>query len=114
MRYHPDQLREILPRCWSLETSGQWRADNPALGQCNVTSLVVHEFCGGEIRKTETPGGWHFYNFVEGRRHDLTASQFAAPVKYADVASNRAEALAGTSEESYAVLKARVANLLER
>jgi hypothetical protein len=109
---HPETLRAILRRCWSVETSAQWLPENPARGQCNVTSLVVHDLCGGEIRKTEAPGGWHFYNFVDGRRYDLTESQFAAPVTYGDHASNRAEALAGTTQESYAVLKARVARFL--
>jgi len=112
MGYDPEQLRVILRRCWSSKTGLQWLPENPARGQCNVTSLVVHDLCGGEILKTETAGGWHFYNFVDGRRYDLTASQFASPVTYADKASNRAEALAGTTEESYAVLNARVARLL--
>jgi len=113
MIHDPERLRGILPLCWSAETDPQWLPENPARGQCNVTCLVVQDFCGGEIVKTETPGGWHFYNSVDGRRYDLTASQFASPVTYADNASNRAEALAGTTEESYALLKTRVTKLVE-
>ena len=112
MGYDPEQLGGILRMCWSIETDPQWLPENPARGQCNVTSLVVHDLCGGQILKTEVPGGWHFYNCVDGKRYDLTASQFATPVKYADVASNRAEALAGTTGEGYALLKARVEKLL--
>ena len=110
--YDPEQIREVVSRCWSVETDAKWLPDNPARGQCNATSLVVNDLCGGEIRKTETPGGWHFYNLVAGNRYDLTESQFAAPMNYADVASNRAEALAGTTASSYALLKSRVTMLL--
>ncbi|MBV8754960.1 MAG: hypothetical protein JO328_19055 [Hyphomicrobiales bacterium] len=112
MKCDPERLRGILPLCWSVETDPQWLPENPARGQCNATSLVVQDLCGGEILKTETPGGWHFYNAVAGQRHDLTVSQFATPVTYGDKPSNRAEALAGTTKESYALLKARVARLL--
>jgi hypothetical protein len=62
-----------------------------------VTLLLMGDLCGGEILKTKAPGGWHFYNRVDGQRHDLTASQFATPVPYDDIASSGAEALAGTS-----------------
>jgi hypothetical protein len=108
MTVSADQLLSLLRECWSIETSGQWLPENPARGQCNVTSLVVHDILGGEILKTQAPGGWHFYNRIDGKRYDLTASQFAAPIPYADVASSRAEALAGTKAERYAALKIRV------
>jgi len=91
----PAGLLEILSDCWSIETSSQWLPDNPARGQCNVTALVVHDLCGGDSLTTEAPGGWHFYNRIEGSRCDLTASQFASPIDYADIESTRAEALAG-------------------
>jgi hypothetical protein len=111
MKISPERLLPMLHQCWSSETSGQWLPENPARGQCNVTSLIVQELFGGEILKTEAPGGWHFYNRIDGQRYDLTASQFATPVPYADVASSREEALAGTKAERYAVLKARMNDL---
>jgi hypothetical protein len=61
---------------------------------------------GGEILKTPLPEGDHFYNRIEGRRVDLTESQFATPVNYLDMASDRSEALAGTSVSNYEVLRA--------
>jgi hypothetical protein len=108
MASSPAWFLPILRECWSSDTSGQFLPDNPARGQCNVTALVVRDLCGGEILKTETEGGWHFYNRVAAERYDLTASQFEAPVAYADIASDQAEALAGTTAERYAALKARV------
>ncbi len=114
MRDDPSALLPVLRMAWSSATSTQWLADNPARGQCNVTTLVVHDMFGGEILKTEAPGGWHFYNRVAGRRHDLTASQFEQPISYADIASDRTEALAGTERRQYGVLKQRIALLMGR
>ncbi len=104
----PRDLLPILQSAWSLSTGRNWLPERPARGQCSVTALVVCELCGGEILKTMTDGGWHFYNRVNGVRHDLTASQFDAPVHYADLVSDEAEALADTSPERYALLRRRV------
>lgn len=104
----PDDLLPVLQSAWSAETSPQWLPGNPAKGQCNVIALVVHDFFGGETLKTETSSGWHYYNRVAGAHVDLTASQFASPIHYADVASDRTEALAGTSPDRYGRLRAQV------
>lgn len=104
----PGYLRPLLRACWSDETSRHWRPDNPARGQCNVTALVVHDLFGGEILKTETPGGWHFYNRIDGKRHDLTDTQFDTPVAYTDQPARRDEALAGTTPGQYRLLESRL------
>lgn len=96
---------EALQRCWSPQTARQWRPDNPALGQCNVTALVIHDLFGGKILKTRVPGGAHFYNWLEGRRFDFTASQFDAPVSYTDDAASPVEARTGAAESEYQRLK---------
>ncbi|ACA20546.1 conserved hypothetical protein [Methylobacterium sp. 4-46] len=108
MTSSPDSLLPILQQCWSAETSPEWRPNNPARGQCGVTALIVHDLHGGTILKTETGRGWHFYNRVDGTRHDLTAGQFETSIDYADIASSREEALAGTTMERYRTLKMRV------
>ncbi len=41
-----------LRKSWSIQSSSKWSVDNPAKGQCGVTSLVVQDILGGEIRKT--------------------------------------------------------------
>jgi hypothetical protein len=46
------------------------------------------------------------YNRIDGKRIDLTDSQFENPVKYRDVASDRSEVLADTSASKYATLSA--------
>jgi hypothetical protein len=104
----PVELYHRLTRAWSSETGSKWRADNPACGQCSVTALVVHDVLGGEILKTSVAGAWHFYNRIDGRRWDLTVSQFETPIGYDDLPSSRQEALADTTRQRYAALVERL------
>ena len=54
--FQRERVAAALQKSWSLETSGKWKADNPACGQCGVTALLVEELFGGEILKTERWG----------------------------------------------------------
>ncbi len=94
-----------LVNAWSLQSSTKWRADNPACGQCSVTSLVVQDVFGGILLKTRVGPYWHFYNEIDGERYDLTLSQFADPVIYEDVETNRAEAFCDTTQAQYRALR---------
>lgn len=58
--------------------------------------------------KTKVPEGWHFYNVINGKRYDFTASQFLEEIVYMDILSSRKEAFADTSEIQYGVLKQKV------
>jgi hypothetical protein len=102
------EVKKVLFESWSLESSSKWSKDNPAKGQCGVTALVVHDILGGEIRKTKLSDGWHFYNFINKERHDLTASQFKEVIAYKDLLSTREEAFADTNVEQYIFLKQKV------
>lgn len=98
-------MASALFRAWSIETSSLWAPDNPARGQCGVTSLVVQDLFGGEILKTRTPEGMHFYNRVNGARIDLTQSQFKVLPVYQDRPATRDEAFADTSLSQYLALR---------
>jgi hypothetical protein len=91
---------------WSPATSGGWRDESPARGQCSVTALLLNELFGGDILKTPLPEGAHFYNRIGGERVDLTDKQFDAPITYLDLTSSRNEALADTSAAKYEALRA--------
>ncbi|WP_394888249.1 hypothetical protein ACG873_23965 [Mesorhizobium sp. AaZ16] len=104
----PDELFEKLKTAWSKESSGSWSAENPAKGQCSVTSLVVQDLFGGSILKTKTRGGTHFYNLIDGVRWDLTVSQFDYPIPFEDQPSSRDEAMTDTSQGQYDALKFRL------
>ncbi|MGX4805651.1 YunG family protein [Bradyrhizobium guangdongense] len=105
MSFDPDEVQSVLRKAWSLSTASQWTADNPAKGQCNVTALLVHELFGGDLLKTPLPAGDHFYNRIEGRRYDFTASQFDRPIAYIDLPTSRAEAERGATSAQRAALR---------
>ncbi|MCY8355376.1 hypothetical protein MOD14_14450 [Bacillus haynesii] len=107
-----EQIMKALYKSWSSDSSSKWSQDNPAKGQCGVTALVVNDILGGEIRKTKLPEGWHFYNFINGKRYDLTVSQFKEDILYMDIPSNRNEAFSDTNEKQYNYLKQSVINRL--
>jgi hypothetical protein len=107
----PVDLYRAISRVWSGDTSSPinaWSPSNPAQNHCSITSLIVNDYFGGEILSTHTPGGTHFYNLIDGKRWDLTVSQFAEPVPYDDTRSTREVALADTSPEKYELLKTRL------
>lgn len=107
----PLDLYKAISRVWSADTSSPthaWSPTNPAQNHCSVTALVAHDLFGGDILCTRTSGGTHFYNVIDGRKWDLTVSQFAEPIPYDDTPSSRAAAMADTSPEKYALLKARL------
>ncbi|MDI3559042.1 hypothetical protein [Bradyrhizobium sp. Arg816] len=106
MSFDPDEVQHALRKAWSLSTSSQWTPDNPAAGQCNVTALLVHELYGGELLKTPLPAGDHFYNRIEGKRYDFTASQFDRPIAYVDLLTDRADAELGATSDQLAELRA--------
>lgn len=102
-----------LQRSWSAASARQWRPDNPALGQCNATALLVHELYGGQILKTPLAEGDHFYNLIDGKRMDFTASQFDDPITYADLPSHRNEVQSGIAQSEYEALASRFLKAIE-
>lgn len=103
-----ERLQSALTAAWSIKTSSRWQPDNPALGQCSVTALVVQDLLGGDILKTEIGSAWHFYNRIGGLRLDFSAAQFFSPVVYSDLDARRDEALADTSPQQYLILRDRL------
>ena len=108
-------VRTALEHAWSSETATQWSPENPANGQCNVTAAVVHDLFGGEVLRTRVGGVWHYYNRIDGRRSDLTDSQFTRPgarfdppAAYADELSSRDAAMVGIPQREYDTLRAEL------
>ncbi len=101
-------LESRLTAAWSFESSSLWCPDVPARGQCNPTALVVQDLIGGELLKTTTPQGFHFYNRIDDRRLDFTAPQFSSPPDYMDLPATRDEIMAGTTSAQYEALRARL------
>lgn len=110
----PQNLQRVLLKTWSLQSSSKWSPENPALGQCGVTALVVNDLLGGDILKTQSPGGVHFYNRLSESRYDFTESQFMMPIIYEDLPSSREEAFSDTNAEQYNYLRRSVLNNLDK
>ncbi|MGG1217278.1 hypothetical protein ABE236_07325 [Priestia endophytica] len=101
-------VRDALYKSWSTESSSKWTRENPANGQCGVTSLVVNDLLGGEIVKTKCVSGWHFYNKLNGMCYDFTEDQFSKAIEYQDIPSSREEAFADTNLQQYNALRQKV------
>ncbi|MCM2477141.1 hypothetical protein HGO38_27185 [Rhizobium sp. CG5] len=101
----PADFGRALAQAWSCDTASSWTVENPAKGQCSVTSLVAQDLFGGDILMTRTPGGTHFYNRIAGERFDFTVSQFSAPISFDDIVSSREEAFSDTSPVQYSALR---------
>lgn len=112
MEFDEATVRRALRSAWSAESSSLYTESNPARGHCGVTTLVVQDYFGGEIRKTLTDDGPHFYNVIDGQRRDLTVSQFDTPPQYLDRPSNRDEAFADTNSHQYETLAERFESAL--
>jgi hypothetical protein len=79
------EIEAAIRASWSLDTADEddgWTPDNPARGQCDVTSLVVHDMFGGEIlaagvfRDGERVESHMWNRLPGGMEVDLTREQF--------------------------------------
>lgn len=75
------ELRQLLSCSWEKETcspglKNRWNEENPSLGQCAITALIVNDIFGGKIMRCMTSSGSHYYNLIEDDIADLTVEQF--------------------------------------
>lgn len=62
-----------------------WSDGNASLGQCYVTTLIVHDFFGGKIMKAKSSNGIsHYWNRINGKDIDLTRDQFPTNERFTD------------------------------
>ena len=75
------ELKQLLSYSWEKETCSpglrsNWHEDNPTLGQCAITALIVNDIFGGKIMRCMTSSGSHYYNLIDNEIIDLTVEQF--------------------------------------
>lgn len=77
---------QTIPTVWAADTSSTpdlWTPENPALGQCAVTALVLQDYYGGDLLRVTNRGEGHYFNCIVDpitgapTRIDLTWSQFS-------------------------------------
>lgn len=119
-------IKAVIIRAWSKETASPfsadaWTEDNPSLGQCAVTALLVHETMGGYIMRTVVPGfGSYYYNVLpDGSVCDLTRGQFPQGTAVPSGEAVEREAMLGSeraltarTQQRYALLVSRFMDIL--
>lgn len=106
-----------ITEAWSAETSSDpnWSEENPALGNCAVTSLLIQDLYGGELLRGRVEGTSHYWNLLPGSIEvDLTRDQFGSfTLESSPMERERAYVLSfeGTAAR-YELLKTRVRELL--
>jgi hypothetical protein len=83
--YTLTEIESAIRLSWGLDTADEddgWTPDNPSRGQCDVTTLVVHDIFGGEVLAADVFRGGerieaHMWNRLPGGLEvDLTRDQF--------------------------------------
>jgi len=68
----------------------KWSEEDPSVGQCTITAVLVQEIFGGRIfAMTLEEGGFHHYNEVDGRIFDLASEQMQGRTLVYDCAIER-------------------------
>jgi len=75
-----------------------------------LPALAVQRLMGGEIVKTRTKGGTHFYNLIDGRYWDLAADQFDEPIPYENLPTSADEAFEHATPAQLDALLANIAS----
>ena len=78
-------LIELFSKSWSAETCSpglrdEWTEENPSLGQCAITALILNDCFGGQIMRCMASSGSHYYNMIDGELVDLTVEQFQGEI----------------------------------
>ena len=100
---------------WCAETAhpayaSKWSAENPAIGQCLVTALIIQDELGGDIYDCKVGRSRHFYNVINGETVDLTFSQFPDGSEITDSRIRDRKQLLANKEtkQRYELLKSRI------
>ena len=104
---------------WCRETAhpsyrDKWSEDNPSVGQCLVTALIVQDKYGGDIYSCKVGNNSHFVNIIDERIIDRTAEQFGGADKIKYISSSfrkrTRESLLKNKDTQwrYELLKARI------
>lgn len=112
------KFKKKLRKAWCKETAyhkdaHNWSLENPALGQCAISSLLFNEYFGGEIFSGVSENGiWHYWN----KKYviiDLTKSQFKEKLKFKNIRKWDRDELLKTGDvlERYTLLKNRFLSL---
>lgn len=89
-------VHEALKRSRTAEEKLELSRKNIEPGRDGEISLLIYDIFGGEILKTHSKNGWHFYNRVDGERIDFTKSEIDIPPR-----SKKFEDIPATPDETH-------------
>lgn len=82
-----EKIEKILLNVYSKETCypkcrDNWNDNNKTLGHCAIVALIINDYFGGKICKIKVDGISHYFNVIDNKVVDLTASQFNKKIDY--------------------------------
>ncbi len=114
------ELKELLSECWNIETCSpglkdKWSEDNPSIGQCAITALIVNDYFDGKIMRCMSSSGSHYYNIVDDKIIDLTKEQFLGEIPLYEEGQERTREYLLSNEDTkkrYLLLRERLLNMI--
>ncbi len=86
-----------------------WNVHNKCFGMCAITSLIINDYFKGDICKIHVDGISHYFNLVNNKIVDLTASQFNHEIDYKNYQIiDREKILTNDTQNRYYILKRRL------
>ena len=78
-------LRRFIVETWSIKTCSkekkkEQRKERPYVGHDDLTTLLLNNYYGGEIKKINTSQGDHYYLSLKGKIYDFTVEQFMGEI----------------------------------
>ncbi len=82
-----DDFKDILFNLYSKDmcyigSQSFWDEDNPCVGMCAITSMLVQDYFNYDIAKIKVDGTSHYFNVCNGKVIDLTKEQFNQGINY--------------------------------
>ena len=109
-----ENIKKALLECYSKDlcypkVQNNWNDNNKCFGMCAITSLIINDYFGGDICKIHVDGISHYFNLIEDKIIDLTASQFNHEIDYKDYQIiDRKNILIEDTKNRYNILKIRL------
>lgn len=112
-------IARALERAWRADTAvdpARWTAQCPSMGQCAVTSLVLHDYLGGYFHRGLVGAESHYWlELLDGTAVDLTKAQFGGAAVIETGLRTREYLLSDErTRHRYSLLKERVEMELAR
>ena len=112
-----ETLEKAIKESWDKQTcypdwANKWTPDNPSLGQCAVTALVIQDYLEGELLYCEHEN--HYWNRLPNKKEiDFTRDQFPKGTDLCLDEIRSREDILPTIHQRYNLLKERVKHKLK-